>query len=109
MQVVYCHFCGEKIVCNGSLTPSTCPMLEGCIIHPKAYTFPQNKEHALTYNKNGREHILTNLLPFVDIDSGKVYCRCLECSKSNRSYSQMFMIHCWENLKHQIITNPSER
>lgn len=108
MQAIYCHLCGEKILCNGVLKPSICPMLEGCIMHPESYTYLQNNKQALTYTKNGKEYFLTYLIPFVD-DDGKVYCCCLECSKLNRSYSQMFKIHCWENLKHLIITNPSVR
>lgn len=96
MERVYCNFCGTKIVCNGCLKPSTCPQLEGCISNPHSYGFC-------------KKHNPTNM-PYVAIESNKIFCCCFNCSKHHRSRSEMLKIHCWKNLGNQLeIVNPSER
>lgn len=113
MQRLYCMSCGKKIVCNGCLKPSTCPLLEGCILTPHSYTF-HLKERVEFYKNHHKFNDIFGypheFFPFVDIESKKIYCSCFRCAKNNRSNFEMFMIHCWENLRNQIdIINPSER
>jgi hypothetical protein len=106
MQKIYCVACRKKFVCNGCLKPSTCPLLEGCIQTPRAYSF-----HLKNFPKNISEIKRIFSSPFVDIESKRIYCFCFGCAKGrNRSHALMLRIHCWENLGDQIdIANPSER